>query len=188
MTLTAVSGPALLTTVFGTADRDEAEMRIPGLLAEGTAQQTEFAQTQQLPDPWGHEVLTEDISTAFVPAAAMPVLPLATAWFVIRVRKSGLKALSGSAGPGMGREGNITDPARRLAGRCLRTRRAKARPARPHQGEQNPEQRLHDQHHGSSPAPARRTHPHVSGPMPHTADVSTTDDRSRRVPDAHGEF
>ncbi|MFI1421417.1 MFS transporter [Streptomyces sp. NPDC020731] len=96
-------GLALLTTVFGTASKDEAEKQVPGFLAEGTAEQkAEFAQTHQLPAPWGHEVLTEGISTAFVPAAAMAVLALATAWFVIRVRKSDLEALSGSAGPGVG--------------------------------------------------------------------------------------
>jgi hypothetical protein len=65
-------------------------------------QQAEFATTHQLPAPWGHEVLAEGISTAFVPAAAMAVLALVTAWWVIRVRKSDLEALSGAAGPMVG--------------------------------------------------------------------------------------
>ncbi len=96
-------GLALLTTVFGTASRDEAEKQVPSFLAEGTAQQkAEFAQTQQLPAPWGHEVLAQGISAAFIPAAAMAVLALAVAWLVIRVRKSDLEALSGTAGPGIG--------------------------------------------------------------------------------------
>ncbi|MBM7090313.1 MFS transporter [Streptomyces sp. NPDC012461] len=96
-------GLALLTTVFGTASRDEAKQQIPRFLAEAPPeQQAEFARTQQLPAPWGHEVLSQGISSAFVPAAAMAVLALATAWFVIRVRRSDLEALSGSAGPGIG--------------------------------------------------------------------------------------
>ncbi|MYS31433.1 MFS transporter, partial [Streptomyces sp. SID7804] len=96
-------GLALLTTVFGTASRDEGEKQVAHFLAEATPEQkAEFAQTHQLPAPWGHEVLAQGISTAFVPAAAMAVLALATAWLVIRVRKSDLEALSGSAGPGIG--------------------------------------------------------------------------------------
>lgn len=182
-------GPALLTTVFGTAGKDAAEKQIPGFPAEGTAQQTEPAQTQQLPAPWGHEVLTEGISTAFVPAAAMAVLALATAWFVIRVRKSDPEALSGSAGPDTDWEGNTTGPARRLVGRWLRTRRAKARPARPHQDEQNPEQRLHDHHHGPSPTPLPRdgpircVRPHAShsGCIDNGRTVTESSRRARRV-------
>ena len=96
-------GLSILTTVFGTATRDEAEKQLPQFMAEGSAEQkAEFARTQQLPAPWGHEVLAQGISTAFIPAAAMAVLALATAWLVIRVRKSDLEALSGSAGPGLG--------------------------------------------------------------------------------------
>ncbi|MEU9627652.1 MFS transporter [Streptomyces luteogriseus] len=96
-------GLSILTTVFGTATRDEAEKQLPRFMAEATSEQkAEFARTQQLPAPWGHEVLAQGISTAFIPAAAMAVLALATAWLVIRVRKSDLEALSGSAGPGLG--------------------------------------------------------------------------------------
>ncbi|WMD04561.1 MFS transporter [Streptomyces sp. FXY-T5] len=96
-------GLSILTTVFGSATRDEAEKQLPRFMAEATAEQkAEFARTQQLPAPWGHEVLAQGISTAFIPAAAMAVLALATAWLVIRVRKSDLEALSGSAGPGLG--------------------------------------------------------------------------------------
>ncbi|MDT3727303.1 MFS transporter [Streptomyces sp. DSM 41972] len=96
-------GLALLTTVFGTASRNEADKQVPGFLADGTAEQkAEFARTRQLPAPWGHEVLAQGISAAFIPAAAMAVLALAIAWLVIRVRKSDLEALSGTAGPGIG--------------------------------------------------------------------------------------
>ncbi|MEV5318548.1 MFS transporter [Streptomyces sp. NPDC052687] len=96
-------GLSILTTVFGTASKDEAEKQLPGFMAESSPEQkAEFAQTHQLPTPWGHEVLTQGISTAFVPAAAMAVLALVTAWLVIRVRKSDLDALSGGAGPMVG--------------------------------------------------------------------------------------
>ncbi|MFA3875901.1 MFS transporter [Streptomyces sp. MMCC 100] len=96
-------GLAILTTVFGTASRDEAEKQVPDFLTNGSPEQkAEFAQTHQLPAPWSHDVLAQGISAAFIPAAAMAVLALATAWLVIRVRKSDLEALSGSAGPGMG--------------------------------------------------------------------------------------
>jgi MFS family permease len=93
-------GLSILTTVFGSASKDEAKKQLPSFLADGSpAQKAEFARTHQLPAPWGHEVLAHGISTAFIPAAAMAVLALATAWFVIRVRKSDLEALAGTAGP-----------------------------------------------------------------------------------------
>ena len=96
-------GLSILTTVFGTASRDEAEKQLPDFLANGSPEQkAEFAKTHQLPAPWGHEVLAEGISTAFIPAAAMAVLALVTAAVVIRVRKSDLDALSGTAGPAGG--------------------------------------------------------------------------------------
>ncbi|MDX3132080.1 MFS transporter [Streptomyces europaeiscabiei] len=96
-------GLSILTTVFGTASRDEADKQVQLFMTQATDEQkAEFARTQQLPAPWGHEVLAQGISTAFVPAVAMAVLALVTAIFVIRVRKSDLEALSGTAGPGAG--------------------------------------------------------------------------------------
>ncbi|GAQ63926.1 MFS transporter [Streptomyces scabiei] len=96
-------GLSILTTVFGTASRDEAEKQVQLFMAQASAEQkAEFARTQQLPAPWSHEVLAQGISTAFVPAVAMAVLALVTAVFVIRVRKSDLEALSGTAGPAAG--------------------------------------------------------------------------------------
>ncbi|WP_033318879.1 MFS transporter [Streptomyces yerevanensis] len=96
-------GLSILTTVFGTASRDEAEKQLPAFMANASPEQkAEFAQTQQLPAPWGNEVLAQGISTAFIPAAAMAVLALAVAALVIRVRKSDLDALSGTAGPAGG--------------------------------------------------------------------------------------
>ncbi|MGW0132793.1 MFS transporter [Streptomyces sp. NPDC003299] len=93
-------GLSILTTVFGSASRDEAQKQLPQFLTDATPEQkAQFATTHQLPAPWGHEVLAEGISSAFVPAAAMAVLALITAWTVIRVRKSDLDALAGTAGP-----------------------------------------------------------------------------------------
>ncbi|WP_326720264.1 MFS transporter [Streptomyces sp. NBC_00243] len=91
-------GLSILTTVFGSASRDEAEKQIPDFMANASAEQkAEFAKTQQLPAPWGHEVLANGISTAFIPAVAMALLALITATLVIRVRKSDLDALAGTA-------------------------------------------------------------------------------------------
>jgi EmrB/QacA subfamily drug resistance transporter len=93
-------GLSILTTVFGSASKDEAEKQLPAFMAEASPEQkAEFAKSQQLPGPWGHEVLTQGISTGFVAASAMAVLALVTAWLVIRVRKSDLDALAGTAGP-----------------------------------------------------------------------------------------
>ncbi|MFI6333410.1 MFS transporter [Streptomyces sp. NPDC050535] len=91
-------GLSILTTVFGSASRDEAAKQVPDFMANASAgQKAEFAKTQQLPAPWGHEVLANGISTAFIPAVAMTVLALITATVVIKVRKSDLEALSGTA-------------------------------------------------------------------------------------------
>ncbi|MEV7321386.1 MFS transporter [Streptomyces sp. NPDC093970] len=93
-------GLSILTTVFGTASKDEAKKQLPKFLASGSPEQkAEFAKSHQLPAPWGHEVLAHGISTAFVPAAVMAALGLVTAWLVIKVRKSDLEALAGTAGP-----------------------------------------------------------------------------------------
>jgi hypothetical protein len=96
-------GLSILTTVFGSASKDEAKKQLPKFLANGSPEQkAQFAKTHQLPAPWGHDVLAHGISTAFVPAAAMAALAFVTAWLVLRVRKSDLESLSGMAGPGVG--------------------------------------------------------------------------------------
>ncbi|WP_208898393.1 MFS transporter [Streptomyces incarnatus] len=96
-------GLSILTTVFGSAAKDETKKQVPKFLAHGSPeQQAHFATTHQLPAPWGHEVLAHGISTAFVPAAAMAGVAFLTSWLVIRVRKSDLDALAGVAGPGIG--------------------------------------------------------------------------------------
>ncbi|WP_221349047.1 MFS transporter [Streptomyces beigongshangae] len=96
-------GLAILTTVFGTANREEGEKQVADFMATASpGQKAEFARTHELPAPWSHEVLSQGISSSFVPAVAMAVLALAVAALVIRVRKSDLEALSGAAGPAAG--------------------------------------------------------------------------------------
>ena len=64
-------GLSILVTVFGTASRNEAETQVPAFLATASPeQQAQFAQTQELPAPWGHEVLASGISNAFMAGAA----------------------------------------------------------------------------------------------------------------------
>ncbi|MFJ4849880.1 MULTISPECIES: MFS transporter [unclassified Streptomyces] len=92
-------GLSILVTVFGTASRDQATETVPQFLAGATpAQKAEFLRTRELPAPWSHEVLAHGISTALYAAVALVLLALATALFVIRVRRSDLEALSGTAG------------------------------------------------------------------------------------------
>nr|WP_202501506.1 MFS transporter [Streptomyces sp. SID5785] len=96
-------GLSILTTVFGSASRDEAKAQLPDFMAHASPEQkAEFLKSHELPAPWGHEVLAHGISTAFIPAAAMAVLALAVALVVVKVRKSDLDALSGVAGPAAG--------------------------------------------------------------------------------------
>jgi predicted MFS family arabinose efflux permease len=90
-------GLSILVTVFGTASRTEAESQVPQFLATATDdQKAAFAQTQQLPAPWGHEVLAAGISNAFVAGAALFAVALLIAVFVIRVRKQDLDRLRGT--------------------------------------------------------------------------------------------
>ncbi|MGW3403240.1 MFS transporter [Streptomyces zhihengii] len=94
-------GLSILMTLFGTAGREEAERQLPSFLAEATpAQKEAFATTGEMPAPWGHQVLTEGISTAFWAGVALVAVAAVTALVVIRVRRSDLEALSGTAGPG----------------------------------------------------------------------------------------
>ena len=90
-------GLSILVTVFGTASRTEAESQVPQFLANATNdQKAAFAQTQQLPAPWGHEVLASGISHAFMAGAALFAVALVIALFVIRVRKQDLERLRGT--------------------------------------------------------------------------------------------
>nr|WP_202453146.1 MFS transporter [Streptomyces sp. SID4913] len=94
-------GLSILVTVFGAAGRGEAEKQVPKFLAQASPEQkAQFAKTRELPGSWGHAVLAEGISTAFLAAVAMAGLALLTALLIIRVRKSDLDALSGKAAAG----------------------------------------------------------------------------------------
>jgi MFS family permease len=86
-------GLSILTTVFGTAARDEAKTQIPSFLAQATpAQKAEFAKTRQLPGEWADHVLAHGISQAFAVGAALSVVALLTAVFVIQAKASDLPA------------------------------------------------------------------------------------------------
>lgn len=93
-------GLSILVTTFGTASRNEAADQVPGFLQEGTpAQLLEFRRTGELPPPWGDEVLTSGVSSAFVVAACFAVLAALVALFVIQVRPADLARLQGGATP-----------------------------------------------------------------------------------------
>ncbi|MDF9816089.1 MFS transporter [Streptomyces sp. SPB162] len=91
-------GLSILVTVFGTASRNEFGDQLPDFLARATPQQrAAFEKTHELPAPWGHDVLSEGISTAFTAGVGFVVLAVLTALLVVRVRKSDLEALSGTS-------------------------------------------------------------------------------------------
>ena len=93
---------SILTTVFGTASRDEAKEQIPSFMAEATPdQKAVFEKTGELPPPWGQKVLAEGMSMGFVAATVMVLLAVVVAVVAIKVRKTDLEALSGAAGPGV---------------------------------------------------------------------------------------
>ncbi|MFE6908451.1 MFS transporter [Streptomyces erythrochromogenes] len=93
-------GLSILVTVFGTASRNEAKEQVPDFLATaGPVQKAFFERTGQLPKPWGDQVLTSGISTAFVVAAAFTLVGAAIALFVIQVRPSDLERLQGNHKP-----------------------------------------------------------------------------------------
>ncbi|MFD6415691.1 MFS transporter [Streptomyces sp. NPDC060194] len=91
-------GLSILVTVFGAASRHEADDQIPRFLAEATpAQQLQFKRTGELPPPWGDQVLSSGVSSAFVAAALFAVVAALIAVFVIQVRASDLERLKGGA-------------------------------------------------------------------------------------------
>ncbi|MCZ4123694.1 MFS transporter [Streptomyces sp. H39-S7] len=89
-------GLSVLVTVFGTASRNEATDQVPQFLSQASpAQRLEFRRTGQLPSPWGDQVLTSGISSAFVAAAIFAVVGALIALLVIQVRPSDLERLQG---------------------------------------------------------------------------------------------
>ncbi|MFH9295115.1 MFS transporter [Streptomyces sp. NPDC017520] len=104
-------GLSILVTTFGTASRNEATDQVPRFLREGTpAQLLEFRRTGELPPPWGDQVLTSGVSSAFVVAACFAVVAALVALFVIQVRPADLARLQGGAAP---LAGETTDDAER---------------------------------------------------------------------------
>ncbi|MGW7096391.1 MFS transporter [Streptomyces sp. NPDC054874] len=105
-------GLSILVTTFGTASRNEATDQVPRFLQEGTpAQLLEFRRTGELPPPWGDQVLTSGVSSAFVVAACFAVVAALVALFVIQVRPADLARLQGGAAPlaGEGTDDATTD-------------------------------------------------------------------------------
>jgi EmrB/QacA subfamily drug resistance transporter len=98
-------GLSIMVTVFGTASRNEAERQLPHFMQQASrTEKLQLAQTHQLPGRWGHEVFTQGASSAVLAGTGMATLALAAAIVLIRVRKSDLEALSGTAaaaGPGL---------------------------------------------------------------------------------------
>ncbi|NGN68334.1 MFS transporter [Streptomyces sp. A7024] len=93
-------GLAILTTVFGTASREEAEKQIPDFMQNASPQEKAvFEKTHELPGIWGQKVLSEGAGTGFIAATGLVLVALLVAIFMIRVRKSDLEALSGSGAP-----------------------------------------------------------------------------------------
>ncbi|MFJ6608752.1 MFS transporter [Streptomyces sp. NPDC091289] len=93
-------GLSILVTTFGTASRNAASDQVPRFLQEGTpAQLLEFRRTGELPPPWGDEVLTSGVSSAFVVAACFAVFAALVALFIIQVRPADLARLQGGATP-----------------------------------------------------------------------------------------
>lgn len=91
-------GLSILVTVFGTASRNEALRQVPRFLRQASPQQRlEAGRTGRLPPPWGDQVLTTGITTAFLVAAAFSVVAALIALFVIQVRAADLERLQGGA-------------------------------------------------------------------------------------------
>ncbi|WP_217223550.1 MFS transporter [Streptomyces anulatus] len=104
-------GLSILVTTFGTASRNEATDQVPRFLQEGTpAQLLEFRRTGELPAPWGDQVLTSGVSSAFVVAACFAVVAALVALFVIQVRPADLARLQGGAAPLAGETTDDVEP------------------------------------------------------------------------------
>ncbi|MGW0120748.1 MFS transporter [Streptomyces sp. NPDC003327] len=91
-------GLSILVTVFGTVSRNEADTQVPAFLQQaGPLEKARFAETGQLPPPWGDEVLTAGVSAGFIVAAAFAIVAFVIALVVIQVRPSDIERLKGGA-------------------------------------------------------------------------------------------
>lgn len=94
-------GLSILVTVFGTANRNEAENQVRAYLSQATpAERLRFQQTRELPPPWADQVLTSGVSAAFIVAAVFTAVAAVIALLAIQVRPSDLERLQGGLGPG----------------------------------------------------------------------------------------
>ncbi|MGG8407337.1 MFS transporter [Streptomyces sp. 12297] len=93
-------GLSILVTVFGTASSTEAGKVVPAFLAQASpAERLRFNRTQQLPDPWGDQVLTYGVTRSFIAAAIFAAVGALIALFVIQVRPDDLERLKGTNAP-----------------------------------------------------------------------------------------
>lgn len=89
-------GLSVLVTAYGTASRNKADALLPEFLAQATPQErARLQRTGELPPPWGDQVLTAGVTTAFIVAAVSAALAALIAVFVIQVRASDLQRLRG---------------------------------------------------------------------------------------------
>jgi EmrB/QacA subfamily drug resistance transporter len=82
-------GLAVLTTVFGTALRNETEKELPAILANSTPEQiAQFQQTKIAPPPFYDLILAHGIARAFQFAALLAVAALLVTIFAIKAKPS----------------------------------------------------------------------------------------------------
>jgi hypothetical protein len=82
-------GLAVLTTVFGTALRNETEKELPAILANSTPEQiVQFQQTKIAPPPFYDLILAHGIARAFQFAALLAVAALLVTIFAIKAKPS----------------------------------------------------------------------------------------------------
>ncbi|MCD0448628.1 MFS transporter [Actinocorallia sp. API 0066] len=97
--LGGVIGLALLTTVYGSAGRAEAERQMPDFLAHASADmKAAFESTGELPGSWGGEVLAAGMAGSFAAAVVIAGAGALTALFVVRVRRSDVEELKSVGG------------------------------------------------------------------------------------------
>jgi hypothetical protein len=80
-------GLAVLTTVFGTALRNEINQQLPAIVANSTPEQlAQFQQTKIPPPPFYDLILAHGIARAFQLAALLAVVALLVTIFAIKAK------------------------------------------------------------------------------------------------------
>ncbi|MEU9127700.1 MFS transporter [Kitasatospora sp. NPDC048540] len=92
-------GLSILTTVFSSAAKDESKAQFPDFMAHATPEQAAAAKSGGFPvgSQWYSAVLAHGIGQAFIVGAALAVVALLTALFVVKAKASDLPA-DGAAG------------------------------------------------------------------------------------------